>query len=912
MRGERNTMSGPSRADYAHERKGMNMKGYLCIIIMLTFMPVSVSYGFIENRYVWWKSRIKILHQEKEQISRRGDERVAEHIDTGIRSAEKILAVLDAKRERNSLLTQSSRVWCRTDVQEHISEITTPLFSLFYVDYLVNAVASRENISFTKDTVRKHVNSLIEREYGRRNGQLLKRLLSDISAYEWKYLSLELLTARMMLNRSELYEYARREIEQRVIGQMALKNFTCTEEELKEIVETEALGYLENFKFSHRFGYTEKALNESCCWREVFNRLRKRIENYGRIRALLLGSNIAVALKRISYYYKTPSVFEKQLFAGLVKQYTATVREREAVSKFHHRDPAGQLPRFNIWLALRDIDGLRRGAITSIRGSEDEECFIALEKKIAAEIELRKKEVRDALRKRRKPITGIDSDDNNRTQSSDGDVASVLRKQYDKELSLLNLYRTKSVDYVRWYSSMMRAEADPMSLYRERIVRNRSYLEFVRSLVHSCEGMHHYDSPSVYKRMVLSMRRVKKLFQVIGYSLGMNRKHFPSITRAQHNVIGNLKIQFIDEMKRVQTDIHLACRRFIAHRKEEESRLRRVEERLKNKIALYETNALMRFIREGEALYRRLGYAKAVFTNYAMVFEELKRAVTDSRQSPDLEKVFEMRSLFPLLDTFNSTRVQREYYSRRYMQRLIRRDSAKLVTLLRFYHRKNILSRVAPEIDKLIEMKRSLSGRVDVPVSSWTMNEINFNEVDKKVFKQLAEMRAKSVWSLGNDRTKEMDKEEESTYIEEAGISLLIPDGWCRSAVRDSEQERGIIRAYRSVDNRAVIYVTRVDKENRTSEEISAHWLKKMDKQPVKMRWGKNDHCEYYWTISRDNKKRVMESYAIVGSTHAVIISGVTSRERYRFFKPKIESVIESLRIDEEDVYAKGALEQSL
>gem|GEM_PF-4353555 len=890
----------------------MNMKGYLCIIIMLTFIPVSVSYGFIENRYVWWKSRIKILHQEKELISSRGDERVAEHIDKGIRSAEKILAVLDARREGNSLLTQSSQVWCRTDVRKYISEITPPLFSLFYVDYLVSTVTSRENISFAKDTVRKYVNALIEREYGSRNEQVLKRLLGDMNAYEWKYLSLELLAARMMSNRSALSEYARREIEQRVVGQMALRNFTCTEEELKEIVEKESLDYLESFKFSPRFGYTERALGESCCWRELYGRIKKRIENYGKIRALLLGSNIAFDLQRIGCYYKTPAAFEKQLFSGLVQQYTATVRERETLSKRDHRDTVEPLPRYNIRLAIRDIDALRRGAITSLRGSEGEEFFIALEERIAAAIELRTKEVREGLLEQRKSIAGIDTVDDNRSRDPGGDITAVLKKKYERELSLLNLYHTKSVEFVRWYSSMIEAEGDPVSLYRERIARNRAYLEFVRSLINCCEGIHHHDSPSVHKRMVLSMRRVKGLFQVIGYSLSINRKRLPSVTRAQYNVIGNIKSQFLDEMKSIQSDMHLAYRRFSAHRKEVESGSRMAEKRLINKIALYETNALMSFIGEGKALYGQMAYAKEAFTGYAMLFEELKRVVAASQQSPDLEKVFKMRSLFPLMDNFDSTRVEREYYSRVHLQRLIERDSAKLITLLRFYHKKGILSPVTPQIDEVSKMKRALSGRVAVPVSSWTMNEINFNDVDRNVAKQLADMHAKSVWRLRNDPAKETDEEEPSTYIEEAGISLLIPDGWCSSAVRDSEKERGIIRAYRSVDNSAVIYVTRVDMANRTSEEISAAWLQKMDKQPVKMRWGKNDHCEYYWTVSRDDKKRVMESYAIVGSKYAVIISGVTSRERYRFFKPKIESVIESVRVDKEDVYAKGALERSL
>ena len=67
-----------------------------------------------------------------------------------------------------------------------------------------------------------------------------------------------------------------------------------------------------------------------------------------------------------------------------------------------------------------------------------------------------------------------------------------------------------------------------------------------------------------------------------------------------------------------------------------------------------------------------------------------------------------------------------------------------------------------------------------------------------------------------------------------------------------------------------------------------------MSSRKVAQKWGEKDASNYYWTLS-DHKDGVMESYAVLCKEKILIISGISSRDKYNFFKKKLTSVFESI-----------------
>ena len=66
----------------------------------------------------------------------------------------------------------------------------------------------------------------------------------------------------------------------------------------------------------------------------------------------------------------------------------------------------------------------------------------------------------------------------------------------------------------------------------------------------------------------------------------------------------------------------------------------------------------------------------------------------------------------------------------------------------------------------------------------------------------------------------------------------------------------------------------------------------------LKEKWGKKDDIEYFWMLSRNRKKRdIMELYTITLDNRILIISGISSREKYNYFKDKLASVFNSISI---------------
>jgi hypothetical protein len=432
------------------------------------------------------------------------------------------------------------------------------------------------------------------------------------------------------------------------------------------------------------------------------------------------------------------------------------------------------------------------------------------------------------------------------------------------------------------------------------VMRSRSYVAFLRSMADCCSDTTVFDIPTAHKILTVSMRRLNNVLRIIEHSLSLEKRYFPHMNRSCLTVIKNEKMHFLEELNVIKSEILSAYRHTASRYKKMLMSDREVENNLKEKVARYEIETLLKLLSDEMALYNGLKYAEEAFAFYALKCEKLREDARSAVHSDELEDVIRLKSIVAVLEGFDDKRIKSEYITKRYLKKRILTDLSKLHTLLNFYYRKGIISKIGSEIEELKEMSRSLGKKTEVSILSWVMNETNFGDIDRKVVNDLIRIRNRRIWSLEVKDSDHSGKNNLENYIEEIGITISIPVGWEKIGVENSEKMWGVIRKYQSLDESAVIYIARIPEKNRKLKDMSEIWLERMGSRLIKMRWGESEVFEYFWTLSGDSKKRIMEAYAIVNDQCAFVISGITTRERYRFFKSKMEFVFKSIKVSKE------------
>ena len=885
----------------------------LCLLFSLLFLilTLSQSHGFVNRRYEWWKIKLNRLNRERamllhDQLIHRS---VRDLLDREIQKTEAVLSIFDRKKNNDTSLAHRSKRFSRHDIVDALSRYAEPLFSLYYMSYLVVHAGSRENALFTRDLVQSRMGKRVGREFEQQRGEMTQLLIKQIDRNDWKYLSLELLIGRMMRSEDKIYARVRKGIELRVIGRVVLRNFSMTRNELADVIQSETQKFLEDFDFEKNLAYTEQALDESWCWRGIAERIEHQIENYKKI-ASMLGGGSHVSMQLLDYYYNNPLEMEKALFSGFTRTWEHTqVESTKEVALPEYRMKIPELSPMKA--LLRDIDRRRRKASLTITGSEEMDFFSNFDSGIAEIVDQPVSAIRDAFIAEERRVSELKerrgaSGESKDLQIINEDSFIEAREIFEKNLRFLDVYRNKSTAFLKWFSSMRRDRGDEIvDLYKNRIERNRTYLVFLRSLAQSSNATAVFDLPSAYKRLSLSVRRVYTLFKVIEYSLSLEKRYFPSLDSSSLNAIKSEKMHFLEELKTLKSEIRSSHRLCAERHKKMKLKDREAENSLREKVARYEIEILFKFLSDEIAFYSGLKYAEKAFAFYRLKCDKLQSDASSVGHSDELENVMRLGSIFAVLEGFSGERIRSEYATKRYLKKRILAGLSKLQTLLNFYYRQGIISRIRSEKEELDEMRRLLGERSEVPIFRWVMNETNFAAVDKKVVEELLRIRKKRIWRLEAEDS-ENGGSDERTHIGEIGISLSIPDGWKRRGVENFEKMRGVIRAYRSIDESAVIYIAQIPEKNKNAKEISDIWLESMESRIVKMRWGKSRISEYFWTLSRDKNKMIMEAYAMVNDRCAFVVSGVTTRERYRFFRSKMAHLIKSMQLKKEESSLAG------
>jgi hypothetical protein len=257
--------------------------------------------------------------------------------------------------------------------------------------------------------------------------------------------------------------------------------------------------------------------------------------------------------------------------------------------------------------------------------------------------------------------------------------------------------------------------------------------------------------------------------------------------------------------------------------------------------------------------------------------------------TPVIKKCIDCNSLFTAIPSIRPEKITDEHQTRLYLRREIRSLISRIAHLESFYDRYNINVHNILDRSEALAIETLISQKTAIPAGDWSLNEENFSDIDRKLVQSLCNARKKAVWSAAADRVHPVQ-------VPGTDIALSIPDGWTRNDGHNRKSENMTLMTFTTTGDTASIDIAIVPVETHTMQIIHGEWLKIQRAKSVKTKWGRKNNIDYLWSLARDNNSSIRESYLFQNGNNAVIVSGSTTRNRYNFFKKKLDSVFESVR----------------
>ncbi|MCP4137287.1 MAG: hypothetical protein GY754_40340 [bacterium] len=893
------------------------MKRHLFILIFF-IISVGTSEGFVQNRCQWWKIRLKKLQNEKELIQKSDwlGTPVIDLIDNEAERARSILQVFEHDRKNDGTLNHEKKKFTAREIENEVKNVFEALFSLHYLDTLVSETGNRDNPAIARKTVKTVISKMLEKRFKQTSHELVDGIFEkEIDRNDLKTLSLEVFIGRMIKSENEIRETAEKEVTRDVTIRLARKNNTTNEQELKGIIIDSSISYLRECDPLDNLKYSEEALNESARWEEIGGKVKRSLSSMEKLIALMQKKG-SPSLEKAWYYYKNPVELEPLVFKKSRSNSTAT----STVTV--HRQPVsvgGRTNRIELTIPTRpdfnaivyDMDRRRKKSLSRIKGKEDDSFFSVIEKDldliIAGAIhpvknEFIRLEEEVRLKKTATGIRVVNQKEFNRA-----------KKDLEQTEARLRAYKDRSIQFLQWVSGSRAVDrAGIVNSYKYRVKRDRAYLDYVKSLVRQSVDISSFDNRQTQKKFTLSVRKTAHLFKFIAYSLSLKRSDLIALKRTDLRIIKETRADFLKEIKSSRHGISAYYKDYLRDLREVARKKKALSSGLKEKIAQYEINILLQNAQACVKLYDSLRYAEEAMAYYQLKFKEYKKEIESGTMSGPLEESIQKLSLISTIKDFDRARLVDEYITKKYVKREARMAIARLTTILRYYKVRKIKIKSSPDYDEIFALKSKLGKKIEVRIDSWIMNEANFDSIDKKAAKKLTVMRKRKIWETGAkkrnvqrntlpsaipDHEADIDLPEDDLHSDSGDMNrpLAIPRGWKEDRNSAYDQSRGVIKSYSSMDRGAVIRLVKLPlKKSDNVKEITENWTKRSGNNMIKERWGRKNRMEYFWTLSKDKHSNVCESYSVLKEGFVYILSGTTSKNKYNFFKGKLNTVFAS------------------
>ncbi|MDY6932866.1 MAG: hypothetical protein SVZ03_01425 [Spirochaetota bacterium] len=917
---------------------------FIPLFTILIFIYSNESNGFVNQRHGWWKTELKNLNNERISISNNNkiEKSVLTLVDNEIERTQEMLKIFENINNSNDPLAYQRKRHNEIEIKECITKILDPLFSLYYMEYLVKNIGERQTYHHTVDIVQESLSKSVNEHFNQSNKEFQRAITNEhITKVDWKYLSMETFVGRMMMNRKRLSKNAFISIEKSLHKELMQREFNITPKELGDIILSLSSEYLDKLQINNNMQFSQEALFDSNRWHGIYSMIVRNFEHYKKIIQMFEGVNKRLSLQRAHNFYKNPIDLENTLFKYLSRQHLDMRPLQKEEMLLNDSEEGVYIMNIpddpNMPQLFKDMDNLRKKILFTVTGSKDNkfysDCEIQFDRIIMKylgnaqeQFSIEGKRLFSTLESLINAI--FSNDEDNKTDLHDkiawnGIKNEIIianerkffdaKKIFKDKVKSVNGYKQKSIDFLRWVSDTKEIQNHRiLEIYRRQTQRNISHLNFIKSLVKDVTEHELELSPPIMKRLALSIRRTNNILNFISYSHGLHRKYTSHFKKEELTELKKMKRELINAVKITKHDINSLYSALIQRNEMNARQMRQREKNYKEMLAEFEIEFIWDKVQEYAILFDSLTYSKIAFINYSNKFTELIEQAKSGNISNTLQYSIKEQSIISVLKEFNVEKIRIQYETKRYLKRGIERSISRIMNLLKLYKRNNIVINNRPAQNDIKEIRLKLSRKDETRIADWRMNESNFAVVDKKLIKKLIITRNRRIWDRYRTTQKEINPQN-TIIIRELDLSLSIPDGWEeKEELKDRDYKKRIIRSFISLDDIANLYIVKIPKKGRDARKITDHWLKETTNHRLKERWGKKDGIEYLWTLSRDNKNNIMEIYTIPRRNYAIILTGSAPRDKYKFFRHMIGSMFRSIRIGLPPPYAPTHKEKGL
>jgi len=867
------------------------------LLVFLTAIISAAAYSdsLVENKGQWWKIRLQKLAEEKKSLSAAKPAcapEVLAAVDFEIAETEAIIPIFEAYKSDRGSLTDETREFSENEIASITDGIFIPMFSLYYLDSVLSDINGAAGVEKAKKAAVEKIASMLSSRFGREWGGLSAAMAAeDITQNEWKNMGAELFISAAAGGSSAAVKINRGIVLSAVRGRACART---NRKDLASLVEKTVSEHLKNRDLVSDIPSGAGKIEDSATWTAVEARLKKDMDNYGKIMGMLEGPDRSTP-RWVRYYSSRLNELESALFNGRHGNYLYDAGPGEIHDLSKHRGALvmtiPESPDFDA--ALSEIDRTRKTVIHSINGSEEAGFFKEAETKFSNIISKHTGAAKDAF----------DSEEKKALESGGPDRAANAaqfaesRRTFEKRLALLGNYVKKNMEFLRWLSSSKKADPEGLkSLYSARTARADSCVKFIAGLFKSASSA---ASPGLQavKKLETAFRKTDSFFRLM--------TAVAEIEKSLSKQLGPRRVREMREMKAAHLNGLKTARMDMRSRLSElESRYGSLSKSsmessssLREKIVQNEIDALYKIASNYSRAYGSLNYAEDALMLYFERFNSLKHAAETGAASADLDVAVKKGSVFQAVSGFDMGRIMRERRAKEFLSREAKASHARLVSAAAGFRKGPSHPKDLPTKEEIDSLTAPLKKTFVVRIASWRMGESNLEEIDRKAAKLLADTVHRKAWAGDRNGTGNRTTPGGMVIrISDPAVTFEIPAGLTEGTVTDLDRESGVVKSFASRDRESVVSLIMVKTAKQDPKRAMESWMKKKGVKAVKERWGKNEGGEYFWTISRDGDKNILETYSFPGSGCAIIVAGKTTREKYPLFREKLDAIAGSLK----------------
>lgn len=873
-------------------------KARMVAAIIVLFLSIEHSYGFIENRLQWWQVRLTKLEAErtKMQEATPGSPLLGV-IDKDIARARAIIDVFEREMKHDGSLTHLTRVITDADIVAEALAVVPTLCALRRLELLVKDPDGADPVSAARDTAGRRIASLAKQHFGEADDGLTRRIMAeDISAAEWRVLAVEVLAGSAIAGRGRFEEQALNGTVAAVSLKLREKNNTANGRELRTLTVSAALEYLDACNAPDR-SHDDDALAASWTWKRKEALINRDFAAYKKIMALP-GCPAGLTLEQVRRFHRNPSDLEPVLFTprnAENKPAPAPAPAGSAPGALTLEIPA--LPAEN---PLREEMGrIRRATLPTITGREGPGFINDLDVRLKGVIQRGTEDARRAVAREEEKARLLGIQEGPRAVIKNEREFNEARRIVHERLASLEECRARTVALVALVSEGKRmAGSEIAERYRYLLERNRQYLRLAGDLFAVSARISSFGGPREQKRFAACLNGTSALFTAIGATLGIDKNDRPYLSQKEIGSIRARTVEFTGWMQQVRGGVRQDYAGYARALSRTAGADLKGNEGLKEKIAQDDIDAQREHAADCAALYQRYEYGGEMISRYAKRYVAYLKEARSGAASPGLESAVRSASILASLDGFNAARVRSELTAKRYLKGEAKAALARLYTLLRYYRKNNVRVPDAPIPEEIAMIEKGLGAGPQARIDSWTMNESNMEEIDAKAARKLSLLLHRNAPSPGRKQDGGAGRQAErgrTITIQDPDLSFDVPAGWAEETVGQTEAFQGVVKAFSAGEGGPTVRLVRLPMENDDMKDTAENWVRKSGCVLVEKRWERGPEAEYLWILAKDGDKNITETCSLYRDGFTVLITGKTSRDRYPRFRSHLRKIIDSI-----------------